>query len=208
MTKYFLPIAFFASIIGMTSCKENNPKTEEIVETTNAQDSSEEEVQKDLLSVLTDEKDLLVNEGSEQVVKSLIPAFNRINAFTEWAQVSTMDFTTETGEGVTKLYYNKELQVEKIVVRKYDKEQQSLDVYYLKEGGVALVINQVLVYNVDVKDKAFSAEASEYTKDCNYFVENKLVSIMNNQDCGTPFAQDYLVKVDKEIKEEVKKLIP
>ncbi|MCC9041524.1 hypothetical protein LNQ81_02180 [Myroides sp. M-43] len=208
MTKYFLPIAFLVSAIGMTSCKDSNPKTATIVEAMNTDNSPEEEVQKDLLNVLTDEKDLLINEGSEQVMKSLIPTFNRINAFTEWAQISTVDFTTGTGEGVTKLYYNKELQVEKIVVRKYEKEQQSLDVYYLNEGRVALVIKQLLVYNVDVKDKAFSIEESEYTKDCNYFARGKLISIMSNQDCGAPFAHDYLVEVDKEIKEEVKKLIP
>lgn len=208
MTKYFLPIAFLVSTIGMTSCKDSNPKPAEIVDAIHTDDSPEEGMQKDLLHVLTDEKDLLVNEGSEQVVKSLIPAFNRINAFTEWAQVSTMDFTTETGEGVTKLYYNKELQVEKIVVRKYEKEQQSLDVYYLNEGQVALVIMQLFAYNADIKDKAFNVDESEYTKDCNYFEEGKLVSIMSNQDCGAPFAQDYLVEVDKEIKEEVKKLIP
>ena len=208
MTKYFLPIAFLVSVIGMTSCKDSNLKPVEIVEATDTKDSSEDDVQEDMLNVLTNEKDLLINEGSEQVVKSLIPIFNRINAFTGWAHISTMDFTTETGEGVTKLYYNKELQVEKIVVRKYEKEQQSLDVYYLNEGQVALVIMQLFAYNADIKDKAFSVEESEYTKDCNYFAEGKLVSIMSNQDCGAPFAQDYLVEVDKEIKEEVKKLIP
>ncbi|KUF43775.1 hypothetical protein AS361_16410 [Myroides marinus] len=63
-------------------------------------------------------------------------------------------------------------------------------------------------YPVKVRKSKFNKEESEYTKDCNYFHDGKLFAIMSNLDCGAPFAEDYVRTVEKDILEEVKKLIP
>ncbi|KZE79704.1 hypothetical protein AV926_11015 [Myroides marinus] len=208
MNKLFLSIAILSAVVTMSSCKKELADKSDDVEAVKDISVVEEESTEDLLNVLTNEEDLLVGEYNQTVAKENIEVFNRINSFSAWSQVSTIDFTTEKGTGITKLYYNKELQVDKIVVRKYDTEQQSLDVYYLSDGKLVLVINQGLVYNANPNSKEFNKEESEYTKDCNYFHDGKLFAIMSNLDCGAPFAEDYVRTVEKDILEEVKKLIP
>lgn len=208
MKKLLLSIAVLSTLVTMSSCKKELADKTDAVELEKDLVVIQEDSAKDLLEVLTNKDDLLVAEYTEAVTRVDIEVFNRLNSFSAWSQVSTIDFTTEKGIGITKLYYNKEMQVDKIAVRKYDKEQQSLDVYYLSEGKLVLVINQGLVYNADLNSKEFSKEESEYTKECNYFLDGKLFAIMSNLDCGAPFAEYYLREVEKDILEEVKNLIP
>lgn len=208
MNKLMLSITLLSTLIVMSSCKEEQIDKTGIVKVEKDLAVTKEDSAKELLDVLTNEEDLLVGEYNQTILQENIEVFNRVNSFTGWTQVSTIDFTTEKGTGITKLYYNKESQVDKIVVRKYDTEQQSLDVYYLSKGKPVLVIKQGLVYNIDLQSKEFSKEESEYSKDCNYFRNGKLFAIMSNLDCGAPFAEDYLREVEKDILEEVKNLIP
>lgn len=208
MNKLFLSIVVLTTVMTTSSCKDKKSDTVHAVEVNKDLAVAEEDTTEDLLDVLTNREDLLVAEYNEAVAKENIEVFDRINSFNAWNQVSTVDFATENGSGIAKLYYNKEMKVDKIVVRKYEKEQQSLDVYYFDKGTLALVINQGLVYNADLNSKEFSKEESEYAKECNYFFDGKLFAIMSNLDCGAPFAEDYVREVEKDILEEVKKLIP
>ncbi|MDR2224117.1 MAG: hypothetical protein LBE34_15480 [Flavobacteriaceae bacterium] len=208
MNKILIAFMLFSFLTTVTSCKEKQGDEEKLVEVNNNLTVVDDSVSDELLEILTKEEDLLTAEYTEVAVKKGIEVFNQINTFKEWAQVSTVEFTTEKGEGTAKLYYNKEMQVDKIVVREYDKEHQSLNVYYLQDKKPVLVINQSLVYNDDLTNKQFSKEESEYSKDCNYFVDGRLYAIVSNLDCGAPFAEEYVKEVEKDILEEIKKLIP
>lgn len=208
MNNFLLSVVVLSSLVTMSSCKEKEVvERENIVMHENVL-SLEESEPKELLKILTHNEDLLRVEYTEWVANEVIKVFDHVNSFKEWTQVSTIDLTTENGSGIAKLYYNKELQVEQIVVRKYEEEKQSLDVYYFNEDKLVLVINQSLLYNANPDSKEFNIEESEYTKECNYFVDGKLYSIMSNLDCGAPFAEEYIREVESDILKEVKSLIP
>ena len=55
--------------------------------------------------------------------------------------------------------------------------------------------------------EAFDFEKSEIVEDRSYFENGKLLHQLNNQDCGSPFAEDYLLEEQKRIKTDVEKLI-
>ncbi|MDR0228773.1 MAG: hypothetical protein LBI72_06895 [Flavobacteriaceae bacterium] len=207
MIKYILPISFLVLCLTVVSCKGKSSIENEAFLDYEKYDLSYEEGDKNLLDILDKEEDLIVSDGIIDSIKPVIIEFNRINQLSKWAEISIIEFTTETGKGTTKLYYNEKQEVEKIIVRKYTEEQQSLDVYYLKDEQLVLKVNQSLMYNIDIDNENFSKDKSDYIKECNYFLNGELMSIMNNQDCGAPFAQNYLEEVEKEIKEEVKRLV-
>lgn len=55
--------------------------------------------------------------------------------------------------------------------------------------------------------EAFDFNNSEIIEDRSYFASGKLIHQINNQDCGSPFADDYLTDEQKRIKSEFEKLI-
>ena len=56
-------------------------------------------------------------------------------------------------------------------------------------------------------NQVFDFEKSEIIEDRSYFLNGKLVHQLNNQDCGAPFADDYLLGEQKRIKTEYKNLL-
>lgn len=55
--------------------------------------------------------------------------------------------------------------------------------------------------------EAFDFDKSEIIEDRSYFETGKLLHQINNQDCGSPFADDYLLEEHKRIKTCFEKLI-
>lgn len=43
-------------------------------------------------------------------------------------------------------------------------------------------------------NEAFDSEKSKIIEDRSYFEKGKLIHQVNNQDCGSPFAEDYLIE--------------
>jgi hypothetical protein len=53
----------------------------------------------------------------------------------------------------------------------------------------------------------FNFERSEITEDRSYFESGKLIHQANNQDCGSPFTDDYLMDEQKRIVASFKELV-
>jgi hypothetical protein len=55
--------------------------------------------------------------------------------------------------------------------------------------------------------EAFDFDKSEITENRSYFVNGKLIHILNSEDCGAPFSSDYITEEQKSILEEYHKLL-
>jgi len=163
------------------------------------------------------EEDLPVNEYLTERLKPIRENFKRINSFTNWTFIDTKELW-ETTEGGEVKYYYQNGQLEKIVTRHFGETFQQLNEYYLMNGQLSFVFEKTYKYNrpmyydtTAMKEnndtEAFDFEKSEIVEDRSYFENGKLLHQLNNQDCGSPFADDYLLEEQKRIKTDFEKLI-
>lgn len=163
------------------------------------------------------EEDLPVNEYLTERLKPIRANFIRINSITNWTSIDTKELG-ETTEGGEARYYYQNRQLEKIVTRHFGETFQQLTEYYLMDGQLSFVFEKSYKYNrpmyYDTKamkenndTEAFDFDKSEIIEDRSYFDKGKLLHQINNQDGGSPFADDYLVEEQKRIKTDFEKLI-
>ena len=62
-------------------------------------------------------------------------------------------------------------------------------------------------YKYPIYEELFSESENEIVEQRSYFIKSKLVHQVNNQDCGSPFAFDYLLEEEKRIINEFSNLI-
>lgn len=163
------------------------------------------------------EEDLPVNEYLTDRLKPIRANFKRINSITNWTSIETEELSESTEGGEAKIYYQNG-QLEKIVTRHYGETFQLLTEYYLMNGQLSFVFEKRHKYNrplyYDIKamkenndTEAFDFDKSEIIEKRSYFENGKLLHQINNQDCGSPFANDYLLEEQKRIKTYFDKLI-
>lgn len=120
-----------------------------------------------------------------------------------WTNVTKIDLseTTEGGE-ITLYEYNGN--INKITIQEFGKMAQSTDEFYLIDSIMIYAFEQLIEYNVPMyydstraaKDEVtewFNLEKSKFTEERSYFLNGKLIRQVNNQDCGSPFSEDYLM---------------
>lgn len=163
------------------------------------------------------QEDLPINEYLTDRLKPIRANFKRINSITNWTTVKTKDIWESTEGGEAKFYYL-EGQLEKITARHYGETFQQLTEYYLLNGKLSFVFERTYKYNRPIyHDSAamkemndtvtFDFEKSRITEDRSYFENGILLHQLNNEDCGSPFARDYLLEEQKRINSNFERLI-
>lgn len=163
------------------------------------------------------QEDLPVNEYLTERLKPIRANFKRINSISNWTSIKTNDIWETTEGGEAKFYYLKG-QLEKITTRHFGETFQLLTEYYLLNGQLSFVFAKSYKYNrpmyydsTSMKEnndtEAFDLEKSKIVEDRSYFYNGKLLHQLNNQNCGSPFADDYLIVEQKRIKANFEKLI-
>lgn len=207
---FLLPLA----TIIFSSCrtsdkKENNKKV--IVRVGSVQRDTIE------LKETFNQVDNTVNEYLIEKLKPIRANFKRINSITNWTKIDKKELWETTEGGEAKFYYlNKQL--EKITTRHYGETFQHLTEYYLEIGQLSFVLEKTYKYNrpiyydsatmkEDNDTEDFNFEKSEIIEERSYFDKGELLHQLNNQDCGSPFAKEYLQKEENRIKEDFGKLI-
>ena len=82
---------------------------------------------------------------------------------------------------------------------------KKLTEYYLLAGDLSFVFEKSFQYNRPIDwdstkmtemadNEVFDFEKSEIIEERNYFIKGKLIHQANNQDCGSPMADDYLLE--------------
>lgn len=163
------------------------------------------------------QEDVPANEYLTEELQPIRANFKRINTIAHWTAVDSQDLWEATEGGIAKFYYQNG-QPEKIVARQYGETFQQLTEYYLLRGQLSFVFEKTYRYNLPMyydsaamkknKDtEAFDFDQSEITETRSYFKNGQLLHQLNNQDCGSPFAEDYLRKEGKRINTDFEKLI-
>jgi hypothetical protein len=163
------------------------------------------------------QEDIPVNEYLTDRLKPIRANFKRINSITNWASIDTEELSESTEGGEAKYYYQNG-RLEKIVARHYGETFQLLTEYYLQNVQLSFVFEKRYKYNrplyydtTAMKEnndtEAFDIDKSEMIEDRNYFENGKLLHQIKNQDCGSPFADNYLLEEQKRIKTDFEKLI-
>jgi len=163
------------------------------------------------------ETDSPANEYLFQELKPIRANFKRINSIEHWNHIKTLELW-ETTEGGEALLYECNGILEKIITRQYGETFQLLTEYYLLNGKPSFVLEKSYRYNrpmyydsIAMKEmndnETFDFEKSEILEDRSYFENGQLIHQINNQDCGAPFEESYLLAEQKRILADFKKLV-
>ncbi|MCT4122250.1 hypothetical protein CMU89_10370 [Elizabethkingia anophelis] len=158
-----------------------------------------------------------VNEYLTDKLKPIRDNFKRINSIEKWSVIKQQDLFESAEGGEAKYYYQKN-KLEKIITRIFGESGQTLTEYYLLNGQLSFVYEKNYKYNrplyYDTKamkenndTEAFDFDKSEITENRGYFVNGKLIHILNSEDCGAPFSSDYIAEEQKSILSEYSKLL-
>lgn len=161
--------------------------------------------------------DFPVNEYLTEQLQLIRNNFKRINSIANWTTIKTVDIWETTEGGEAKFYYLNG-QLEKIITRHFGETFQLLTEYYLLEGQLSFVFEKSFEYNrplyYDKKamqenqdTESFDIDKSEIIEVRSYFNNEKLLHQLNNQDCGSPFAEHYILEEEKRLNTGFKSLI-
>lgn len=162
------------------------------------------------------QEDTAYNEYLAAKLKPIRENFNRINSISIWTSVDKKELEETTEGGEATFYYSNGI-LEKIVTRHFGESFQQLTEYYLLNGQLSFVFEKSYKYNRPIyydsnsmrennDTQSFDFDKSEIIEDRSYFDKGKLIHQVNNQDCGSPFANDYLLTQQKRISADFDKL--
>jgi hypothetical protein len=163
------------------------------------------------------EEDILVNDYLIDRLQPIRGNFKKINSITNWSSIDKKALW-ETTEGGVAEYYYLHGQLEKIVARHFGETFQQLTEYYLLNGQLSFVFEKSYKYNRPIyydttmmrennDTEFFGFDLSVIIEDRSYFENGELIHKLESQDCGAPFADEYLLEEQKRIKTNFKKLI-
>ncbi|MBL0183884.1 MAG: hypothetical protein IPP96_16990 [Chitinophagaceae bacterium] len=162
------------------------------------------------------QEDTAYNEYLAGRLKPIRENFKRINSITKWTSVDKEDLDESTEGGEATFYYSSGV-LEKIATRHFGETSQALTEYYLLNGQLSFVFEKSYKYNRPIyydsaamkenKDnQTFNMEKSEVIENRSYFEKGRLLHQVNNQDCGSPFAKEYLLEEQKRLIADFDKL--
>jgi hypothetical protein len=162
-------------------------------------------------------EDVIDNEYLQKELKPIRANFKRINSIRNWTKRDTAELW-ESLEGGEAAFCYSDNGLEKIVTRLFGENYQSLTEYYLLNGQLSFVFEKTYHYNrpfyydstmmkENHDNQIFDFGKSEIEETRSYFRNGKLLHLINSQDCGAPFADDYLLEEQKVILKEFEKLV-
>ncbi len=169
-----------------------------------------------ILKETFNQEDTTYNEYFTNRLKPIRTNFKRINSISKWTSVIKEELNQSTEGGEAKFYFSAGV-LEKITVRHFGETFQTLTEYYILNEQLSFVFERSYNYNRPIyydsavmkenKDnEAFDIERSEVVEDRSYFEKGELLHQVNNQDCGSPFAKDYLLEEEKRLIADFEKL--
>lgn len=197
--KYPFTCLLLAVLLSVTGCVEAPPNKPAVQPAPSQFDTLGCDT---LLKVTVNQEDIASNEYLADRLKPIRANFKRINSITKWTSVVRKDLwqTTEGGDAV---FYYTGKRLEKIITRRYGEVFQQLSEYYLLDGKCSFVLEKTITYNRPIyydsaamkensDTEVFDISKSAMVEDRSYFEQGQLIHQLNNVDCGSPFAPDYL----------------
>ena len=157
------------------------------------------------------EEDIIANEYLQDELKPIRENFKKINSKENWTKIDSIELWETTEGGLAKYYYDKNM-LEKIIERHFGETFQIITEYYLLNGELSFIFEKSYKYNrpiywdslkmIEYNDtESFDFDSSEIQEDRSYFKNGKLLHKLESGDCGSPFAEDYLIQEQKRLSE-------
>lgn len=138
--------------------------------------------------------------------------FKEIENIAEWTLVNKMKHPVSRENGVVEYYYLKD-SIMKITSIQLGETGKLIQAYYPLNGELSFVLEKEYAYNRPIywdsvmmiennDNQVFDINKSEIIEDRSFFVGGKLIRQINNQDCGSPFAEDYLLEEQTRLQNE------
>jgi hypothetical protein len=135
-------------------------------------------------------------------LKPIRANFKRINSIEKWDVIDSIEIWESNEGGHANFFYSNGV-LEKVLVRHFGETYQDLTEYYLLNGQLSFTFEKQSKYNRPLlydsasmiennDDQVWDYDKSEIHEFRNYFYNGKLIRQLYNQDCGAPFAQEYL----------------
>ena len=156
-------------------------------------------------------------EYRSKEIKPIRENVQKINHTKHWTKIREIDLW-ETTEGGKATFYYLNTVLTKIIVRQFGETFKSITEYYLLNGKLSFVLDNNYKYNRPITydsaamkankdDQVWDMKKSEFIENRSYFSNGKLIHQINNQDCGSPFSEEYLAEEGKTILTEFQKLL-
>ena len=171
---------------------------------------------KDSLSQANSTSDTTYQEYMGERLKPIRANTARINGFQGWTKVDKRK-ADETAEGGSAEYYFIKDTLLKITVFQFAETGKIIRDFYTRNSELSFVLEKTYKYNrpmtwdsTAMKEnhdtEVFDGDNPEAIVDESYFENGVLIRQINNQDCGSPFAEDYLKEEQVRLKAEFQKL--
>lgn len=160
--------------------------------------------------------DTVFEEYLGERLKPIRANFKRINEITVWTSVDKRKLNQST-EGGAATYYFLQDTLLKVVAIHFGETGKNIQEFYTINGQLSFVFEQLYQCNRPITwdstvmqenndTETFDIDKSEIIEDRSYFENSDLIRQINNQDCGSPFAEDYLKEEQVRLKNEFEKL--
>ncbi len=156
------------------------------------------------------------NDAIEEKLQLIEAHAKRINKIKEWTSIEERNLEQST-EGGTATYYFQKDTLLKIAVVHFGETGKAIQEFYTKNGQLTFVFEENYTYNRPITwdstamkenndTEVFDMDKSEIMEDASYFDSGILIQHTNNQDCGAPFAADYLKQIVVDLNSEFERL--
>jgi len=180
----YLTILSFGLLLGFASCQGNNTKQSHNTDSTTTKDINPG----DTITNPEPDSTLIVREN-----------FNRINAIKDWDKIDSAEIHESTEGGIAK-YYTKNNVLELIKVRNYGEGGYTFQDFYLKNGKLSFVFEELYNYNTHIIDPKFDIGKTKKVGEVRYYYfEDKLFNII-----ATDKENEKYLKDDKDTDKYIK----
>ena len=166
------------------------------------EDRSQSNNQVESFKVSHRDTDVVSSKFFIEELKSIRKNYHEVNSIDSWTRTIKIDLDEST-EGGEAVYFFTGNALRKIIAKLYGETFQQINEYYLLNGKLSFVFEKQLKYNRPMyydstvmkengDNESFDIRRSQYEEDRSYFINDQLVHQQNNQDCGAPFAKDYM----------------
>jgi hypothetical protein len=157
-----------------------------------------------LLFLITSFSSAICQERNAESIKPIRTNFNRINAKKYWKKVDKVDLLD--GDSKSLFYYSKN-GLEKLVHNNFGESGKLITEYYLLNGKLSFVSGREFRYNCHPAMKEFDEKKTNVEQTKYYFENGKIFDVTSDQDCGSPFAGDFVAAENKRLNEDFNRIV-
>jgi hypothetical protein len=143
-------------------------------------------------------------ERNAERIKPIRANFIKINAKKDWKKILSLDLLD--GDSGSVFYYSKN-GLEKLIHTNFAESGKLITEYYLLGGKLSFVSEREFRYNYPAMTKEYDPKKTKVEHTKYYFENGKTFDVVSDQDCGSPFASDFVTAESKRLNEEFNRIV-